>query len=97
MIVAGIIASVALSTSPIVDVAANAKIEMAHCHEMANYYDAQGCVEAVYEHHRFDNAIPTCEFEDSANCVWLSDWDGKSYVDWEGVAYYMPHVYILNT
>ena len=38
--------------------------------------------------------VPTCETEDSSNCVWIADIQGnglgKSFLDINGTAYYVP-------
>lgn len=98
--IATIAGSIALIVSPVTANDEQATIESttAELHACADdmtrdYYEVQSCVRSVYFDHRFDDTMPTCEWEDSNNCLWMQINDfGATFIDVDGIAYYMRNV-----
>lgn len=93
--------SIALIVSPVAandENAATIETTTAELHACSDdmtrdYYEVQSCVRSVYFDHRFDDTMPTCEWEDSQNCLWMEiDGFGTSFIDVDGIAYYMRNV-----
>lgn len=106
--IATIAGSIALMASPMMcDNVADEKIdpmtEIIACATydddtaLRTYYQARDCIADVVHENRFNDSITECEFEDSQNCIWMQiDGFGLTYVDVDGMAYYLKNVSIRN-
>lgn len=93
--IATIAGSIALMVSPVTAThdAGTADEQIQACVTYAadeTYYDSQSCIREVVYNNRLNDTITECEWEDSTNCIWMRIDDfGSTFVDVDGIAYYM--------
>lgn len=69
---------------------------VAHCATVGEYYDAKDCILDAYDSFGSDSSLDVCEYEESMNCIWYANHGYASFIDWDGVAYYLPNVYAME-
>lgn len=99
--IATIAGSIALIASPVMvndEMTADEQIQACVTYaEGETYYDSQSCIREVVYANRFNDTITECEWEDSTNCIWMRiDNFGSTFVDVDGIAYYMNGMEIRN-
>lgn len=99
--IATITGSIALMVSPVTATAhtnmtADEQIQACVTYaEGETYYDSRDCIREVVYENRMNHTITECEWEDSTNCIWKRiDGFGLTFVDVDGVPYYMPNMEI---
>lgn len=99
--IATIAGSIALMASPMATHdAGTADEQIQACVTYAadeTYYDSQSCIREVVYNNRLNDTITECEWEDSTNCIWMRIDDfGSTFVDVDGIAYYMNGMELHN-